>query len=95
MPTGWTRVGTPDDLRRLLDRPDEFKRAVQTRVADAGAGLHEVYFEQRGGPAYLLITIPGFPGDAGRFVEKLKEELGSDVKLLLTAEELPPQGESS
>ena len=88
MPTGWTRVGTPEDLRELLDRPDDFRRAVQKRVAGAGAGLHDVYFQQRGGPAYVLITIPGFADDAQPIVARLEEELGSQVALLFTAEEL-------
>jgi hypothetical protein len=91
MPTGWTRVGTPDDLRELLDKPEEFKREVHKRVARAGAGLHEVYFEKRGGPAYILTLIPGSRRGAEAIVEKLKKGLGDDTEVLFTAEELPPK----
>jgi hypothetical protein len=89
MPNGWTRVGTPDDLRELLDTPDQFKREVQKRVAGAGAGLHDVYFDQGGEYAYVLTVIPGFAKDADRIVDRLREAFDSDVELLFTAEELP------
>jgi hypothetical protein len=89
MPNGWTRVSTPEDLQELLERPNEFKREVQGRVARSGAALQEIYFERSGRPAYVLVAIPGSVDDAGPIVEKLEKELGSEVQLLLTAEELP------
>jgi hypothetical protein len=88
MPNGWTRVGTPDDLRELLYKPEQFKDEVQKRVAGAGAGLHEVYFEPDGDYAYVLTVIPGFAEDADRIVDRLREAFDSNVELLFTAEEM-------
>jgi hypothetical protein len=61
-------------------------------VARSGAALQQVYFEPDGRPAYILVAIPGSVDDAGPIVKRLEEEFGSEVNLLLTAEELPDTG---
>ena len=79
MPVGWTRVGTPDDLRELLSNPDAFEARVDEIVADAGAVVTHVYWLGPGGPAYVVSAVPVH--DADEIFARLEDSLGPTDRL--------------
>lgn len=91
MPTGWTRISNPHGQQEFVDLlgdPNELRRSVHKAVTDAGAGLDEIFYERRGGPAWVLTHVPGSGEHADAIFERLEEALGSLDKRLYTAEEL-------
>jgi len=94
MPTGWTRIGTPEALKALYDSPYALKKEILRRVTRSGAGLDEVYFDPSGSPAYALVHFPGTPTEAEETIERVEQALGSESLPLLTVEELE-EAESS
>ena len=91
MPTGWTRISNPQGPQQLVDAlgdPNEFRKGIHELVTDAGAGLDEVFYERRGGPAWVLIHVPGKGDEAQAVFDRLEEALGPLEKKLYTVEEL-------
>jgi hypothetical protein len=59
MPVGWLTMGTPEDLRELIARdPDGFEAAVDRRVAEAGAVLIKIFWDQSEPSAYVVVGVP-------------------------------------
>ena len=79
MPNGWTKVGTPEELRRLLDDPPAFRAKADELVDQAGAILGHIYFEKEGGPAYILTHVPS--RNADQTFENLDKEIGPTMRL--------------
>jgi hypothetical protein len=77
MPIGWTRIGTPDHLKQLLDKPREFHDEIQSMLRGTGASVRGVFFADRGGPAYVL-----YEGDDAA-VNAAAAKLDSDENLTL------------
>jgi len=86
MPIGWTSVaGTPDELQGLLTDPHGFALKVEQLVAEAGASVGHIFWEARGGPAYILTHIP--KANAADILGQLNEKIGP-TDLHYTSEEI-------
>jgi len=79
MPNGWTKVETPEELKRLLDDPPAFRAKADELVDQAGAILGHTYFEKEGGPAYILSHVPSHNAD--QTFENLDKEIGPTTRL--------------
>jgi hypothetical protein len=79
MPNGWTKVGTPEELKRLLDDPHAFRAKADELVDRAGAILGHIYFEKDGGPAFILTHVPSHNAD--ETFENLDKEIGPTTRL--------------
>jgi hypothetical protein len=85
MPNGWTRVGTPDELKALLRKPAEFRTKADELVDEAGAVVGHIFFAEDRSAAYILSHVPS--DDADEIFEKLDEKIGPTERLY-DAEEL-------
>jgi hypothetical protein len=74
MPHGWTRVNTPEELEKRLDDPRAFAEKATELVEQAGAVIGHIFWEQPGGPAYILTHVPG--RNAEEIFERLDDAIG-------------------
>ena len=78
-------MGTPDELRGLLQDPHEFALKVEELVAEAGASVGHISWKAGGGQAYILTHIP--KTDALAIRARLNEKIGP-TDLYYTGEEI-------
>jgi hypothetical protein len=64
MPHGWTRVASPEELKKLLGKPEMFERKASELVEEAGAVLEHIFWEESGKVAYIVSCVPAKNADA-------------------------------
>ena len=84
MPNGWTRVGTPAQLRALLDRPTQFEAKANQLVEESGAVVGHIFWDAPGGPAYILTHVPAVNAD--EVFRALDRNIGRTQRLYNTEE---------
>ena len=85
MPNGWTRIGTPEELKRLLPKPAEFRTRVDELVEEAGAIVGHLYFKPDKSAAFVLTHVP--PANADAVFQQLDAKLGP-TKRIYSVEEV-------
>ena len=94
MPNGWTIVGTPEELTELLENPHAFGKEIEKRVADAGAVVDHIFWNESDPTAepaipriaYVLSKVPKHHAD--EVFARLVDYLGPTTKLYDEFEEI-------
>ena len=79
MPFGWTKITTPAELHEVIGDPDEFEKRARRFVADACAKDAQIFWEHRGGPAYILTTVDEDKAD--EVFGELEKNIGKTTRL--------------
>jgi hypothetical protein len=91
MPNGWTRVGTPEELKALLNKPQQFAAKAEELVSEAGAEVVDIFWvAERPRSARILTRVPGVNAD--EVFARLDEAIGPTRRLYNTEELLGLDG---